>query len=144
MGAGGLRRCGAWGGLAAVALIAGCAEELGPERWETTRVAGVVTMGKIPVTRGWVEFLPIDGTVGTMRSAPLGPDGSFVVEGVAVGVNRIGIDGALVGIPAAFRQRFDPLCSLIRRPIRSPASGPIRVDLLEEYARWYPAQPPGR
>jgi hypothetical protein len=123
-----------------VVLAAGCAEELGPERWETVRVSGVVTEGKTPVERGWVEFLPSDGTVGNMRSAPLGPDGRFVVDGVAVGVNRVGISGAPIAIREV-RRRFDPLGSPIRRTIAKGRSAPLKIDLLDEYALWLASRP---
>ncbi len=117
-----------------VALAAGCAEELGPERMETTRVTGVVLEGGRPVGKGWIEFIPFQGTVGRMRSAPLAPDGTFVADGVAVGVNRIGIAGAPIQVPGG-RRRFDPLGSKIIRAIAKNPPGPITIDLLDEYAR---------
>ena len=137
----GLGRFGVWGLPAVLALASGCAEELGPERWETARVSGVVTLGKVPVGQSWIEFLPAEGTVGTMRSAPLGADGRFVAEGVAVGVNRVGIDGAMVGVPGDLRRYFDPLGSPIRRTITRSASGPLKIDLIEEYALARAARP---
>ena len=131
----GLRRAAIVGLGVVAALSAGCAEELGPERWETTRVSGVVTEGSTPVTNGWVEFLPAEGTVGTMRSAPLGPDGRFSVDGVAVGVNRVGVTGAAI-VNREHRRCFDPLGSPIRRTITKSPSGPLTIDLIDEYALW--------
>ena len=124
-----------------VALAQGCSEELGPEPMETTRVSGVVTEGGRPVGRGWVEFVPYAGTVGKMRSAPLGPDGRFVADGVAVGLNRIGIAGAPIGIPGG-RRFFDPLGSPIRRRLTRAPSDPITIDLIDEYALGMSARHP--
>ncbi|HMF35840.1 MAG TPA: hypothetical protein VKF17_04345, partial [Isosphaeraceae bacterium] len=39
-------------------LASGCSEELGPERFPTTRVAGVVVEGGRPIAGGWIEFIP--------------------------------------------------------------------------------------
>ena len=76
-----------WGGplAALLALVAGCREELGPVRFPTTRVCGRVLESGRPVAGGWIEFAPIEGTVGNRRSAPLAADGRFEVSGVAVG-----------------------------------------------------------
>ena len=82
---------------AAVATFAsaGCSEELGPEPMPSASVAGRVVRGGDPIGRGWVEFLPVDGTVGRLRSARIGPDGRFRADGVAVG--RVGL--RIVGGP---------------------------------------------
>jgi hypothetical protein len=37
-------------------LSPGCGEELGPERFPTTRVAGTVVEGGNAVAGGWIEF----------------------------------------------------------------------------------------
>ncbi len=72
--------------LLALALAAsGCGEELGPERPPTARISGRVRVGDRPVSGGWIEFLPVEGTRGNLRSAPLGPDGRFAADGVAAG-----------------------------------------------------------
>ncbi len=126
----------AWWGLLATSLLGGCSEELGPRTFETTRVSGRLLVGSQPVSGGWVEFVPLAGTVGLAQSARIRPDGSFVVEGVALGINRIGIDGALGDLQPIFRHHFDPLMSPIERPIRSGSQAPIVINLLDEYARW--------
>src|SRR4051794_23364773 len=69
-------------GFALFLAVPGCAEELGPERFVTTRVTGIVREGREPVSAGFIEFSPIDGTVGKLTSAPIGRDGRFVAEGV--------------------------------------------------------------
>jgi hypothetical protein len=112
------------------ALIEGCSEELGPERFPTTRVSGVVRAGGRPVTGGWIEFVPVEGAVGNLRSAPIGPDGTFVADRVAVGTVAIGVVGApLDGEPG---QVFRELAHPIRRTIPDGPSAPLEFDLLEE------------
>src|SRR6185312_7714447 len=125
------------GGVAlavALAVAPGCSEELGPERWETARVSGVVRHRGQPVGGGFIEFLPAEGTVGNLRSAPIGPDGRFEVEGVAVGVNRVGLVGAPLATLEA-RREFDPLGSTVRRTIPRGGVTGLTIDLLEEMAR---------
>jgi hypothetical protein len=61
-------------------------EEVGPEApARTTRVAGRVNFRGRPVGSGWLQFVPIDGTVGNLRSASLLQDGTFHVDRVPVG-----------------------------------------------------------
>src|SRR4051812_41549918 len=67
----------------------GCGEELGPERFPTTRVSGSLTEGGRPLSSGWIEFIPVEGTVGNLRSGWIQPDGSFNVDGVAIGENAV-------------------------------------------------------
>ena len=131
------RRIITYGWPLMILLVGGCAEELGREKRETTRVTGLVLEGKRPIGKGWIEFVPIEGTVGNMRSAPLRPDGRFVAEGVAVGVNRVGIAGARISIPRA-RRFFDPLGSPIRRLIPKTESEPLVIDLIDEIATQTP------
>src|SRR5438132_13339166 len=79
-------------------LSAGCAEELGPVPLRVARVQGVVRERGRPVSGGWIEFVPVDGTVGNLRSARLHQDGSFEADRVAVGTNLI----RLVNAPSGF------------------------------------------
>lgn len=118
-------------------VCGGCSEELGPERFETTRVSGRLAAGGQPVGRGWVEFLPIGGTVGKPRSAPLGTDGRFSIDGVAVGWNRIGVVGA--PLAPGVSGMFHPFTSPIRRRITSAApSFELDLDLATEARRLRP------
>ena len=117
--------------LVLVALAPGCAEELGPERMETTRVTGVVTEGLRPVRGGFIEFCPTDGTIGNLTSAPIRLDGKFVAEAVAIGKNRIGIVAAPLTLPNA-SYLFDTLGTPIRRDIRPGPSSDLTINLLDE------------
>jgi hypothetical protein len=112
----------------------GCSEELGPEQRETTSVSGVVREGNRPVSGGWIEFLPVEGAVGDLRSAPIGSDGRFSLEGVAVGRNAVGLVATKVSDPR-LRREFDTLGTSIRRNIPSGLSVVLTIDLLEEHYR---------
>lgn len=122
--------------LAALLFLscAGCGEELGRDPSVTTRVAGTVRIGPKPITGGWVEFSPFDGAVGPLRSAPIGPDGSYAIDGVAVGTNAVAIIGA--PLPESYRWRFNSLASPIRLEIRRGDPARVDVDLMQEYLRW--------
>jgi hypothetical protein len=122
-------------GLALVWLAPGCREELGPVQFPTTRVTGVVREGERPVGGGWVEFLPVDGTVGNLRSAPIRRDGSFEADRVAVGTYQVGLVAAPVG--SLLAQRFHP----IRRAIPAGTSTTLTIDLIEEAIHQQPAPP---
>lgn len=123
--------------LAALLLgLTGCSQEMPAESFATTTVSGRVHIGARPVDGGWVEFLPVDGTVGVIRSAPLGPGGRFSARGVAVGDNVLRLVNSPIPLPPASpnpRIRFDQFTSPIRRDIQP--SEPLDVDLLSERVR---------
>jgi hypothetical protein len=116
------------------ALASGCSEELGPVPRETTRVSGRVRQGAQPIRGGWIEFAPIDGTVGNLRSAPIRPDGTFSADGVAVGKNLIGLAGT-PDLDRRQRQFFDTLRSPIRRTIPRGPETSLTIDLVQEAVR---------
>lgn len=127
-----------WVAVVGVALgLAGCSEELGPESMPVTQVKGSVTEDGRPLSHGWIEFYPVDGTVGNLRSARIRPDGSFAADGVAVGQNLIRLVD--VGIRPGFAvfRRYD---SPIRRLIPAAPGEPIRIDLLEEAIQFQSTQ----
>lgn len=125
-------------------LLSGCTEELSPAPMPTTRVRGHVTEAGQPMSGGWIEFLPTDGTIGVMRSAPLQKDGSFDAEGVPVGQVAIGLVGA--PITQAYRDAngrllpgrifFDSLGAKIRRTIPSEGLADLTLELRVEADRW--------
>ncbi len=115
--------------------LCGCTEELGPVAMPVTTVQGVVTEGILPVSGGWIEFTPVEGTIGRLRSARLGNDGRFVAEGVAVGINQVRLVNARVdGRP--YRGVFSMSYSTIRREARPDDPNPIAVDLVIEQAKF--------
>jgi hypothetical protein len=126
------------------------------------RVRGVVKEGGHPMTAGWIEFIPTQGTIGDLRSARIRADGSFDADGVAVGTNAI----RLVDVPveslshvalftrpeirwAGIVRPVDaqpgrpiearllmPFASPIRRDIRAETSIPLEIDVVEEARRF--------
>ncbi|MGZ3301945.1 MAG: hypothetical protein ACXWPK_19000 [Isosphaeraceae bacterium] len=121
-------------------LAAGCSEELGPERFPTTRVAGIVVEGGRPVAGGWIEFIPTDGTVGNIRSARIGRDGSFQADRVAIGENVIRLVNAPINMPGG-EKLFGQFSSPVRRKIPLEPDGPLAIDLLEEAVRYQATRP---
>jgi hypothetical protein len=117
----------------------GCSEELGPERMIVTPVKGFVREGRSAVTAGWIEFLPVEGTVGNLRSAKIGKDGSFEAEHVAVGVNLIRLANAPLGSQNAERL-FGSYQSPIRRTVLPQPTEPIVIDVFEEAIRFKNSQ----
>ena len=109
--------------------IAGCTEELGPEPMPVTRVKGSVTEGGRPLSDGWIEFFPVDGTVGNLRSARIHADGSFDADGVAVGLNLLRLVNA--GVVKKL-DIFTTFQSPIRRRIPAQPGEPLRIELIDE------------
>jgi len=121
-------------------LAPGCSEELGPERFPTTRVAGVVVEGGRPVGGGWIEFIPTEGTVGNIRSARIGKDGSFQTDRVAIGENVIRLVNAPISIPGG-AALFGQFTTPVRRKIPQEPDGPLKIDLLDEAVRYQATRP---
>ncbi|MFO0953567.1 MAG: hypothetical protein U0835_20920 [Isosphaeraceae bacterium] len=120
---------------ALLAVLSGCADEIGPEVMPTARVTGRVREGTRPVQGGWVEFLPVDGTVGLMCSAPIGADGRFQSDRVPAGVVAVGVNGAKLS-PESSRILFNTLVTPIRRKVPATGSSEIDIDLIVERAAW--------
>jgi hypothetical protein len=115
--------------------LSGCADELGPQPMPVARVRGKVTEGARPFTRGFIEFFPIDGTVGNPRSARIQADGSFETDKVAIGLNLI----RLVDIDtkaASLKSWFGAYLSPIRRMIPKRPAGPIEIDVIDEWIQF--------
>lgn len=120
------------------AALSGCGEELGPEVIPTTEVSGFVLMSGEPLSKGWVEFQPIDGALGDIRSAPIQPDGGFRADRVPIG--DVAIRLINVPIEPASVARLFSRASPIRRTIPAKPDGPIRIDAFEELLRYQEAQ----
>ncbi|HEV3120841.1 MAG TPA: hypothetical protein VGY53_03010 [Isosphaeraceae bacterium] len=120
-----------WCGLAALSALAlsGCANELGPEPMPTVRVVGRVHIRGAPVGPGWIEFNPVDGTIGLLRVAQIAADGTFVADRVSLGKNAIQIAPA-ANLPLAFRD-FGRI-ALVRREVRDTPTTTIDIDLEDE------------
>jgi len=126
--------------LALLALLAaGCAEELGPEVMPTAEVRGTVAFRGAPVGTGFLEFAPVDGTVGLVTSARLKPDGTFHARKVPLGTVGIRLVGARLpetGRPDLNRALFLlTQAHLIHRRIDPAGTGRLNIDLGVEAAR---------
>lgn len=73
--------------------FAGCGRAIGPEAMPTTTLRGRIHLEGRPVVRGWVEIVPVDGTVGRLRSAPIAADGGITAEKIPVGHVAIRLAG---------------------------------------------------
>src|SRR5262245_16038154 len=126
--------------IACLALIlAGCSEEFGPVRLRLTRVNGVVRQGRVPLSGGWIEFIPVDGTVGNLRSAKVRADGRFEADRVAVGKNLIRLINAPIESRGA-AALFSTFSSPIRRNISEQPAEPLDIDLVQETMRFAEAR----
>jgi hypothetical protein len=121
-------------------FVSGCSQELGPVRFATTTVSGSVVEGKQKVTGGWIEFIPVEGTVGDLRSARIQTDGTFRATRVAVGQNALRIVSAPLALRGA-AQLFGRFNTPVRRHIPEQPEGALRVDLFEEAVRYQTTRP---
>jgi hypothetical protein len=129
--------------LATLALAqAGCADELGPEPMAVVRVTGMVSNGRSPVRNGWIEFIPLDGTVGNPYSARIREDGSFVADRVSVGLNLIRLAHVSLGSNDAERM-LGAYHSPIRRVISARSTKPLNINVFDEILQ-SKTHPPGR
>jgi hypothetical protein len=118
----------------------GCGSALGPERFRTVSVSGRIVEGKDPVASGWIEFIPVAGTVGNQRSARIQANGSFEADRVAVGENALRLVNAPVRLPGG-AQLFGAFTTPIRRVIAEHQAAQLKIDLLEEAVRYQALQP---
>jgi hypothetical protein len=90
----------------------------------TGYVEGRVHRSGVPLNEGWLELMPVDGTIGRLRSIRIGPDGRFQAHGVPIGEVAIRISGGAISrtSDAMFSRIY-----AIRRAIA--ADGPTRLDL---------------
>jgi hypothetical protein len=114
-----------------IAALTGCGEEVRATRPPATvQVSGRVRDGARPVAGGWVEFLPVDGTVGHLRSAPLDQDGVFRLAGLGIGRHAVRL---VHRNPVAIDPMFQQFTSPLRVDVTPGAR--IDIDLARERAR---------
>jgi hypothetical protein len=126
--------------LAIISGLVGCGHVLGPEAMPVATVTGVVTEGTRRVGGGWIEFVPVDGTIGKLRSARLKSDGTFEATRVAVGVNLVRFVNARIESPVVARV-VGGFSSPIRRTVSRDDHQAISIDLLEEILRFQASLP---
>jgi hypothetical protein len=115
--------------------LPGCSHVFGPEQMTVTRVTGYIKNNGAPVKRGWIEFVPIDGTVGKTCSGKIRTDGSFEVAHAPVGINLIRLANAPLGSAGAERL-FGSYHSSIRRVVREHATEPVVIEIIDESLRY--------
>jgi hypothetical protein len=91
--------------------------------------------GNRPLESGWIEFIPVDGGLGDLRSAWIRQGGHFEVERLGLGPHVVRIVGAPIQIPGGL-SLFGTFMSPIRREIKAKPDEPIDVDVLEEAVRY--------
>jgi hypothetical protein len=133
-----------WKSLILLAALAttGCSEELGPEHWQTTTVKGRVHEDNQPVGGGWIEFVPVDGTVGNFRVGPIKRDGTFEVDRVPVGRHVVGLAYAPIRMPNG--KLFYTYTTPVRRNIPPGPETHLDLNLVEEMARHRASQAQAR
>ena len=120
--------------------LCGCRNAFGPEQPPTTSVSGRVHLGEIPLTQGWVEMVPVDGTLGRLCSAAISSDGTF--SAVHVPVGRIGVRLAGPRPPSTNDRIVEQFVnyarqqSMIRLEIKADANPPLDLDLRREAQGW--------
>ena len=120
--------------IASLAIVcSGCSEETGPTRYpvESGQVTGRAIVGGIPISGGWIELIPTDGTAGDLRSSPLAPDGSFAIDRAPAGVVSVRI----VNAPANLESRIPQdvrisFASLVRLKIEPNRENRVVIDVL--------------
>ncbi|MEW4567118.1 hypothetical protein AB1L88_04555 [Tautonia sp. JC769] len=101
-------------------------------------VSGRIHRSGDPLTRGWLEFLPVDGAIGRLRSVPIRPDGTFLADGVAPGSVAIRVIGA--DLPASDESIFGQIY-VIRRVVLDAQANKFDIDLDQERRRLSSGQP---
>ncbi len=94
---------------------------------------GYIHAADKPVAGGWVEFLPIDGTVGNFRVAPIDRAGRFEIDGVGVGRHVVGL--AHTDLEQPFASLFDTFRTPVRRVIPAGDLYDLDLDLVAEATR---------
>ncbi len=131
-----------------VMTLPGCGRALGPERSETASVQGRVHLRETPIALGWVEFVPIEGTIGRLRSAKLRADGTFAATEIPVG--RVAIRLAGPPLPRTGEPGIDNflfMCRrqpLIHKSIPRSGIGDMEINLRDEAIAFERAYGPNR
>ncbi len=100
----------------------GCSEEWRDVSISTTTVNGRITYRGRPISGGWIELLPAEGSLGYLRSSPLDADGRFQIERVSEGVHVVRVVNppfSLTSVgPVEARSRFETPMSPARVMVR--------------------------
>lgn len=109
-------------------VVAGCSEERPDPAFPLVSVQGRVVRNGQPLASGWVEFVPVDGGQGVMKSGPIAANGQYLATGLGPGLH-----GVRVIVP---RDKslfpFDQFFSPIRRTLTTEPLQTFDIDLSAE------------
>lgn len=112
-------------------MAAGCSEERPDPAFGLVAVQGRIQRNGQPLSTGWVEFVPVDGGQGVMKSGPIATDGHYKASGLGPGLH-----GVRVIVP---RDKslfpFDQFFSPIRRTLSAEPVQTFEIDLSAESAK---------
>lgn len=125
----------------------GCSQELGAESFPTGVVTGKIHVGPKPLVGGFIEFHPYLGSVGTLRVARIGPDGTFRVDRVAAGQVILQFEdlpgGSVETLVGKIPTRYFKMDKIrLIRAIKAGETNPMDIDLGEEAIRYFAQQSP--
>ncbi|MFM1801711.1 MAG: hypothetical protein RJA81_1063 [Planctomycetota bacterium] len=111
-----------------LSLLVGCSEERPDPSFPRVTVVGKVVRARSPIRSGWIEFVPVDGGRGVLRSAEIQNDGTYEMTGLGPGLHAVRII-----VP---RDRtlfpFDKFFSPIRRTLTEDSQQEFLIDLDQE------------
>ncbi len=132
--------------MASLLFLAGCGRACGPEVFPTTLIRGRIHLDDRPIGPGWLEIVPIEGTLGRLCSAPLAKDGTFSATKVPVG--RVAIRLVVPPLQRTGDSRMDQFLfqarrmALIHRTVAASNDARLDLDLraeMAEFERRYPS-----
>lgn len=119
------------GFILCVIMAAGCTEERPDPAFPLVTVQGRIQRNGQPLSSGWVEFVPVDGGQGVMKSGPIESNGQYKATGLGPGLH-----GVRVIVP---RDKslfpFDQFFSPIRRTLSAEPVQTFDIDLSAESAK---------
>ena len=92
--------------------LAGCSEAWRPSIEGSEKVECRLLLRSQPVRGGWVEFVPVEGALGFIRSSRIRNDGTFSLSRVARGKNVIRV------VVPTFSPNVEPVFQSYQSPIR--------------------------
>lgn len=130
--------------ICTLVFSSGCGRAVGPEAIPMRTISGRVLLDGRPVG-GWLEIMPVEGTLGRLRSAALAADGSFTVTDIPMGRLAIRLAGPPIERTGdakmdkfLFHARRMPM---IRRSVGNDQNARLDIDLraeLAEFETYYP------
>lgn len=109
-------------------MAAGCSEERPDPAFPLVAVQGRIQRNGQPLQSGWVEFVPVDGGQGVMKSGPIESNGHYLATGLGPGLHGVRV---IVPRDKSFFP-FDQFFSPIRRTLSAEPVQTLDIDLSAE------------